>query len=139
MTNPHTIAAAIRDVIATWPDVAEAHTGALVAISSSPVAEVLVEDGRVSHLPAGGPGETLEAHSIAVLFLVAMTPNSEADEATAAELAHRLMTTVNAAAFDDTLGGLVERTRATAYRFDITRRNQRPYRVAAVRIETGEV
>lgn len=139
MTDPVAIATALKAIAAALPGVKEAHLGALVAVSASPVAEILLEDGNLAQLPAGGPGETLERHSLVVLFLVRVTPNSEADETTIGTLVTGLINTINAAGFDDTLGGIAERTRATAYRLTMTSRNERAYRAGAVRIEAGEL
>lgn len=138
MTNPVLVAQALLAVARDAPGVVEAHLGALAQIPATPAVEVLLGDGRLAQLPASP--NTLEHHSLVLLILEAMTPNVATEtEETVGNIASHLINTINAPAFDDTLGGLVERTRASSYAFDYTQRNNRAYRVAAVRVEAGEI
>lgn len=140
MTDPSVLAEAIRQIAAGLPGVKDSHLGPLSVLQATPAAEVLVGAGRLSQLPAGGAGEPEEEHDLTVVFLIAMEPNtSTAVETQLGQLTKGLIDTINTAGFDDTLGGLAERTRATAYNFGATTRNRRAYRTAAVRIETGEL
>lgn len=139
MTNPAAIADALRAIAAGLPGVQESHLGPLAIIPATPAVEVLIGDGQLSQFVAGGPAAE-EQHQLTVVFLEAVTPNVATEsEQRLADLTAAFIGALTAPGFDDTLGGLVERTRPTAYGFGMTTRNKRAYRTAAIRVETGEL
>lgn len=139
MTDPGAIGEAIRQIAAGLDGVRDSHLGPLAVIPATPAVEVLLGSGSLAQFPGGGHAID-ERHDLTVVFLEQVAPNvATTTERRLAALATAFIAALTADGFDDTLGGLVERTRPTGYSFGMTSRNNRAYRYVAVRVDTGEL
>lgn len=132
------VANALKAVAAGVTGVATAAVGINQAWPSTPAVEVIPARQELGTLAAGATSQLVDG----VVFLavyVALTRNLEADEQTLLPIVRELLEALAAPAFDRTLGGLVEDTRAVRVEFDLVKRENRLYRSALVEVVVGDV
>ena len=132
------IAEALKGVGANIEGVAVAALGVNQSFPQTPALEVILADGTLQTLAAGGPSQ-LQNVRVQVVFYVAMTANLETDERDIVPLVEGFINAVTAGDFDYTLGGRVEDVRPVRFSFDILNRNGRFYRYAAVELVAGDL
>lgn len=137
------IARAVRDIASAvikedHPDPAgimRAAVGINQAIPTTPFCEVI--PSAYSLEPGLGKSLHEEPLTLECVFYVALTPNLEADEDILLPLVKKFNETFYAPnPTDTTLGGLVDDVVSLGGSYDIINRNNRTYRVGAVRLET---
>lgn len=138
MTDTFAIATRIKEVASAIDGVKDARVG-LNALTSTPAAEVWMRDGTITHQRASQNLQFRERHQLEVHFYSALRANQDEDEDGLARLARELVDAIHAPDFDETLGGLVETTRATRYGFDVIERNGHAFRAVVIEIEAGEL
>jgi hypothetical protein len=138
MTDPVAIANALKAHAGAITGVVSARLGLDSSIPATPAAEVVLGTGQVQIATAGGQGTYQADHTMAVIFYVPLSGNGEEDETEVGRLVKAFIDRVHAPDFDYTLGNLVGATRATAYEFDVTERNNSSYRIGTVIVEADE-
>jgi len=138
MTDPSIIAEALRVAAASIPGILDSQLG-MNALTVTPAVEVWLEGGTVEQIRAGGNDELREIHTFQVAFYIPLQSNLSEDEIIIGGFIKAFVDKIHSAAFDYTLGGLVELTRATRYATDLVLRNNRPYRAGIIGIEAGEL
>jgi len=136
--NMLAVANALKAVAASVTGVATAAIGINQAWPSTPAVEVIPARQELTTLAAGATTQLVDG----VVFLaayVALTRNLEEDEQALLPIVQELLEALAAPAFDRTLGGLVEDTRAVRVEFDLVKREGRPYRAAVITVVVGDV
>lgn len=132
------VANALKAVAASVTGVVTAVIGINQAWPSTPAVEVIPARQELATLAAGATTQLVDG----VVFLaayVALTRNLEADEQVLLPIVQELLEALAAPAFDRTLGGLVEDTRAVRVEFDLVKRENRLYRAAVITVVVGDV
>ncbi|MEY4530721.1 MAG: hypothetical protein RLZZ156_1442 [Deinococcota bacterium] len=119
----------------------ERHTSPVLAFSRSPALEVVHLRGKIRVFATGGeapqPISRLRVAVLEVSIYVPLTPNQDEDMEQLTALFEAYLVALETT--DPTLGGLVEETRGTDYKFGIERRNSSMYRYASVTIFAGDL
>lgn len=101
---------------------------------ATPAAEVIAEDVDLAG-QAAGAHRYLVSGFWHVVFYERLTNDREGHERTVQRLVEELLEALTSPGFDHTLGGLTEDLRAVRVTFDVTSRNNQPFRVAAVTLQ----
>lgn len=137
MIDPVAVAQKVKELAATLPAVKSALLG-LNPITTTPAVEVVIAGGTIQALAASaGQPQSLDLVVLQVLFYVPLSDSLEEDEITLGTLIRDFVQLLHDPATDDTLGGLVEQTLATAYELNVTERNGLKFRAAEVVVEAG--
>lgn len=134
------VATALRDLVAQLPGLAEHEGKAQVflgpqeAWARTPAAEVIADEIDLATLAAGAHRHRVNG-VYHVVFYEQIGSDPERHEPVVMGLVKALLEELVAAGFDPTLGGLTEDVRAVRVALDVTRRNNRPFRVAAVTLQ----
>lgn len=136
----HGVTAALAAIVSTIPGLAthqntpQVFEGPQEAWARTPSAEVIADDVDLAGLAAGAH-QYLVSGVWHVVFYESISSHPERHEAVIQDLVKTLLDKLVDPTFDRTLGGLTEDLRAVRVTFDVTRRNNKPYRVAAVTLQ----
>jgi len=129
---------ALKAVATGVPGVTVAALGINQAWPSTPAVEVIAGDVDLRTLAAGNLEQLVNGRVLLACY-VALAANLEDDERLLVPIVEGLVAALNAAAFDRTLGGLVEDVRPVGVSFDVVRRNNRTYRSAVIEVIVGDL
>lgn len=101
---------------------------------ATPAAEVIADEVDLAGLAAGAH-RFLVSGVYHVVFYERLTADRSGHEPVVLQLVEAFLELLTTPTFDHTLGGLTEDVRAARVSLDVTRRNNQPFRVAAVTLQ----
>lgn len=132
------IADALKTTASGVSGVTVAMLGVNQAFPTTPAVEIIAADARLQTLAAGQTAQ-LESLRLQVVIYVAASRNLEEDERALIPIAEGFVDALTSGSFDATLSGKVEDVRVTHIEFDLVKRENRWYRVAAIEVWAGDL